>query len=279
MKRLLSLIAVLGMAVPAFAQNPVTQYVSSDDGSIAFLVRYVGSGTSATLQVAQGGDLTFLVAAAAYTGFECPVSGALGGIIDTTNGSCDTVEEVIDTINGNCTGCSSDFRAVAIDALGTDSADDFLTAGATQVTRTDGYPVYFDTSANFAVGEGRALIPCRDDISCFLGGPPNYYLLENPFAGTQTIVNWVQGYSTYGSGTSNFYIYSVKPSNGTDTSETITTLWAEAAGATTVVKQLSQFQYVPLLGKPHEKVIVRITNSAAQTTVNLLASANQQASP
>lgn len=280
MKRLFSLFAVLVLAsVPAFAQSPVNQYVSSDDGSVAMLVRFfpgVSSSDSATMEVAQGGAVTFLVEAAAYTGFECPVSGALGGIIDTTDNDCDTLGEIADTINGTAASFSTGFfRAVIIDGLRTDSADDFLTAGATQVTRTDGLPIYFDTSANFAVGEGRALLPgdCRTDISCFVSNAGS--LIENPFAGTQTVVNWVQGFSTYGSGTSAFNIYSVKPSNKASGSESVTTLWNEAAGATTAVKQLTQFQYVPLLGKPHEKVIVRITNSAAQSAVTLLVSGEQ----
>lgn len=270
------------LATPLVAQErPVSQFSAADDGSVAILVRYVGSDASAdaTMAVVQGGAITFEVDSTAYDGFECPVSGALGGIIDVSDGDCDTVGEVVNTINGNCTGCSSDFRAVIVDALTTDSADDFLADAADQVTRTDGLPIYFDTSANFAVGETRALIPseCRTDISCFI--TPNGGIIENPFAGQQTVVTWVEGYSTYGSGTSILNVYSVKPSNKTDTSETITTMWSEAMGATTANKQFTQFQYVPIYGRANEKVLVRITNSAAQATTRLLVQAHQRPVP
>ena len=276
MRTKLFALALLVFAVPAFAQQPVSKFVSADDTSVAMLVGYYGSGTSATMEVAQGGAITFLVAAAAYTGFECPVSGALGGIIDTTNGACDTVDEVVDIINGS----ASDFRAVAVDALGTDSVDDFLTVGATQVTTTAGVTILFDTSANFAVGEGRALIPdaCRTDISCFVTGAGK--ILENPFGGRQTVIGWIEGLNTYASGTSILKAYSVKASNKrTNTTESVSTLWSEAMGATTANKQFTQFQNTNMLGGYGEKVIVRVTNSAAQSAVTLLVSANQRPIP
>jgi len=53
----LSLIALLLAAVPAFAQEPVNQYVSADDESVAMLVRFFPGSTtsdSATMEVAQG---------------------------------------------------------------------------------------------------------------------------------------------------------------------------------------------------------------------------------
>jgi hypothetical protein len=279
----LAVLAVLLAASFAAAEMPVNQYVSSDDGSIALLVKYypgVSTNTSATVAVVQGTSLTFQVASAAYTGFECPVSGALGGVIDETNGSCDTLGEIADVINATAESFSTGFfRAVIVDGLRTDSADDLLADGGTQVTRADGLPIYFDTSANFAVGETRALLPtgCRDDIACFV--TPAGKLIENPFAGQQTRVQWVEGYSTYGSGTSGLRIYSVKPSQKASGAETVTTLWAEAMGATATNKQFTQFQYVPALGRPNEKVIVRVVNSEAQASVVLLAAGVQSPVP
>ena len=287
MKRLLTLAFVLVTAsfaptltAPVFAQQPVTQYVSADDLSVAMLVRYypgVSTNTSATFADVQGTSLTFQVAAAAYTGFECPVSGALGGIIDETNAACNTMGEIVDVINGTAESFASGFfRAVLVDALRSDSADDLLADGGTQVTRSDGLPVFFDTSANFAVGEGRALLPagCRTNIRCF--ATPQGKLIENPYGGQQTTATWVEGYSTYGAGTSNLNIYSVKASNKAAGAETVTTMWNEAMGATTANKQFTQFQYVPILGRFHEKVVVRITNSSAQATVRLLAAGYQK---
>lgn len=277
---LFAILAVLLATVPVFAQEPVNQYISSDDGSIALLIKYypgVSTNTSATVASTVNTNLTFQVAAAAYTGFECPVSGALGGIIDVTNGDCNTLGEVVDTINGTAASFASGFfRAVIVDGLRSDSSATLLTAGATQVTRSDGLPVYFDTSANFAAGEGRALVTsnCRDDISCWV--TPQGKLIENPFGGTRSKLTWAEGYSTYGSGTSILTIYSVKMSQKPSGAETVTTLWSEAMGATTVNKQFTQFQYVPVIGKPNEKLVVRIVNSAAQATVVMLAAGLQE---
>jgi hypothetical protein len=168
---------------------------------------------------------------------------------------------------------------VIVDGLRSDSADDLLADAGTQVTRTDGLPAYFDTSANFAVGDGVALIPtaCRTDISCFVTSAGR--LIENPFAGQQTVATWVEGLNTYASGTSTLFVYSVKVSNKASGAETSTTMWNEVMGATTANKQFTQFQYVPILGGYHEKVIVRITNSAAQSAVRLLVAANQRPIP
>lgn len=275
----LSLIALLLAAVPAVAQEPVNQYVSADDGSVAMLVRFfpgVSTSDSATMEVAQGGDITFLVETAAYTGFECPVSGDLGGIIDTTNAACNTAGEIVDIINATAASFSTGFfRAVLVDAMRADAVADYLTAGAAETTRIDGLPIYYDTSANFAVGESRALLPgsCRTDISCFVTSAGN--LIENPLAGTRSTLTWVEGVNTYASGTSVLYIYSVKSSNKASGTESVTTLWSEAMGATTVNKQFTQFQNVPVIGRSHEKLIVRVTNSAAQASVVLLAAGNQ----
>lgn len=280
MKRLIfALLASLVLIVPAMAQAPVTQYISADDVSVAFLVKYYGTSTSgsATMQVANGGAITFQVAGAAYTGFECPVAGALGGIIDTTNASCNTLDEVIETINGNCTGCASDFRAVLVDGLTTDASAGLLTAGATQVTTAAGLPAYFDTTDTDNLHEGRALVPgnCQTNIACWVTPAGN--IIENPFGGLQTYVRWVEGYNTYGGGTSLLKIYSVKPSNKIkNTTETITTLWSEAMGATTVNKQFTQFQNIPVYGRPNEKVVVRIFNDNSQSVVVLLADGQQK---
>lgn len=272
--------AIAAFAVPAVAQDPVNQYISADDTSIAMMVKYypgVSSNTSATMANVQDTSITFEVASAAYTGFECPVSGALGGIIVPSDGDCDTLGEIVDSINATAeTFASGFFRAVIVDGLRSDASSDLLADTTEEVTRADGFPIYFDTSANFAVGETRALLPagCRDDISCFV--TPSGKLLENPYASQRTVVNWVEGYSTYASGTSTLQIFSVLPRNKASGSESATTLWSEAMGATTAVKQFTQFQNTPVLGRRNEKVLVRISNSAAQATVIMLVAANRQ---
>lgn len=288
-KLLFGLLFVL-TATAAFSQpypvpSPITnvsQFVTADDAGVAILVKYfpgVSTNTSATMQVANGGAITFQVAGAAYTGMECPVSGALGGIIDTTNASCNTLGEVVDAINSTAESFSTGFfRAVIVDGFRSDdSSTGILTAGATQVTTSTGLPVYWDTSANFALGETRALLPgsCRTDFKCWAS--PAGKLYENPYNAQQTLLSWVEGYNTYASGTSRLYVYSVKASNKALVagSESSTTLWNEAMGATATNKQFTQFQYTPVYGRPNEKVLVRVTNSAAQSSVILSAQARQ----
>ena len=273
-------LAILGLlalgghtaVVSAQAANPfpVAAYVSADDSDVALLVRYVGTATSADVAVDAGtGDLTFRVSAAAYTGFECPIAAPLGGVIDVSNAACDTMGEVVDIINGYCTGCSSDFRAVLVDSMRADSSNDtIVTIGATEVTLIDGLALNIDTSVAFI--ESRALIPERT-MKAFMSPQGRVHL--NPQFGTQGQLFWMEGYSTYGAGTSLMEVYSVKSTNkvGAPGSEGVTTLWSEDAGATTVNKQLTQFQFIKPRARPHEKLIVRITNSAAMATVRLLA--------
>jgi hypothetical protein len=260
------------------AQGTSLSYAITDDTGIAMLVRYVGSNTSATVAVDAGtGDLTFQVGGSAVTTFECPVSGALGGIIDVSNAACDTMGEVVDTINGNCSTCTApgDFRAVLVDSLRSDtSTDAIVTIGATQVTRTDGLQLNIDTSTVFL--DSRALVPNRTNIAGYLGGPPNYPLLENPFGGLQANVRYYSVTSTYGSGTSLVSFVAVKPSNKSAGSETTRNLYGpQAAGATTVAANFD-FLTAPLQARRGEKILARTVNSAAMASTAGFVTGNLQ---
>lgn len=267
-KKILTLAVALAAAALVYAQSvlPVGITVAAVSTDVPILVRYVGSNSSATVAVdAATGDLTFQVGGVAYSGFECPISGGLGGVIDVSDAACNTFEEVVDTINGNCTGCSSDFRAVLLDSLGSDSSiNTLITLGTTQVTTTDGVGLLNDGTTAFYAS--RALLPPElRKIGPYLTGPPYYRLVENPYRGRQAWVRYMDATTTYGSGTSNFKVYSVKARNGTNTTETVTTLSTLAGGATTVFGAITNFVNNPLPGRPDEKVIVRIENSAAMT--------------
>lgn len=273
MKNKILALAFLFVAAPVFAQTPVVpvnQYISADDVASALLIKYIGTGSSAAVASTSTANLTFLLAGSAVTSFECPVAGALGGIIDVTNAACNTLGEVVDIINA-----SADWRAVIVDGLRTDTSALLLTVGSTQATVAKGVRIPQDTSANFAVGETRAMIPagCRADIRCFL--TPAGKLIENPAGGTQTFLNYLIGYSTYGGGGSVLNIYSVKSSNKAAGAEVVTQLWSEAMGATTVAKSFTQFENVPLVSLPHEKMVVRISNDTAQTVVNMVAAGHR----
>ena len=271
-KLILTLALALGLASVGSTQvgNPVSGHVSSDTaGSVAMLIKYVGTATpSATtdVAVAAGGDMTFRVAGVASTTVNsAAVCGAVVGTLDlsTPAGTCDTLGEVVDVINA-----TSDWRAVLVGGLRTDSSDNTITTFAVaSAMRAEGLPLYFDSAVSLTTSI--AMIPdnCKTDIRCFMS--PQGLLKENPNGGTQTDARWIEGYATYAT-TGTFNIYSVKESNKAGTgSSVITTLHTEAAAASGTNKQLTQFQNYPLLGKPHEKVIVRITTTGASSAFNL----------
>lgn len=275
MKKIIALAFALAavVAVVAVAQSSPTPVAASiaDDTGIAMLVRYVGSNTSADVAVDAGtGDLTFRVGGVAVSTFECPVSGGLGGVIDVSNAACNTMGEVVDTINGNCTGCTApgDFRAVLIDSLRSDSSVDALvTISATELTRTDGLQLNIDTSTAFL--DSRALVPNRTNIAGYLGGPPSYKLLENPYGGLgQAFLRYYSITETYGSGTSLISFVSVKPSNKSAGAETVTTLYGPVAGPATTETKNIDFIANPLPARLHEKLVVRTVNSAAMGTTS-----------
>ena len=126
-------LAFLLVAPAAFAQigsaqgNPVPVTLSSDTaGSVAMLVKYVGTSTSATtdVAVAAGGDMTFRIAGAADTAVNTVAQGSLCGAtpgtldLSTPAGTCDTLGEVVDVINA-----SGDWIAVLVDGLRSDLTD------------------------------------------------------------------------------------------------------------------------------------------------------------
>ena len=274
-KLILTLALALGLASVGSTQAgfPVSGHVSSDTaGSVAMLIKYVGSAApSATtdVAVAAGGDMTFRVAGVAAATINTVAAGSLCGAtpgtldLSTPAGTCDTLGEVVDVINA-----SSDWRAVLVSALRTDSSDNTITTFAVaSAMRAEGLPLYFDSGVSLTTSI--AMIPdnCKTDIRCFMS--PQGLLKENPNGGTQTDARWIEGYSTFAT-TGTFNIYSVLEKNKAGVgSSVITTLHSEATGASGTNKQLTQFQNYPLLAKPHEKMIVRITNTGASSAYNL----------
>jgi hypothetical protein len=256
------------VAAPAFAQYPVAGHISSDTaGSVAMLIKYVGTtaGSATTdVAVAANGDMTFRVAGVASTTVNSAAAQTCGAVVGTLDlstpaATCNTLGEVVDVINA-----TSDWRAVLVGALRSDSSDNTLTTFAVAAAqKAEGVALYFDSAVSLTTSI--ALIPesCKTDIRCYMD--PSGKLKENPFGGLQTDVRWVEGYSTFAT-TGTFNIYSVKPRNVAGTgSETATTLWSEVTGASGTNKQLTQFQTVGLRGRPHEKVIVRITDTGASS--------------
>ena len=78
--------------------------------------------------------------------------------------------------------------------------------------------------------------------------------------------------------TGTFQIFSVKVFNQAGvSSEVVTQMWSEVTGATGTNKQLTQFQYFGLLGKPGEKLICRILNTGASSAYFMQAYGVQKA--
>ena len=271
MKKIILTLALVILAASAFAQvaQPVSGNVASDTaGSVALLIKYVGTtaGSATTdVAVAAGGDMTFRVAGVASTTINTAAAGALCGAtpgtldLSTPAATCNTLGEMVDVINA-----SSDWRAVIVSGLRTDSTDDTLTTFAvTAAQKAEGIAVYFDSAVSLTTTI--ALIPesCKTDIRCFIS--PNGSMISNPYAGQQTEVRWVAGFSTFAT-TGNFQVFSVRAFNKAGvSSEVVRTMWQEVTGATGTNKQLTQFQYFGLLGGPSEKILCRILNTGASS--------------
>lgn len=267
-RKILALVAML-FATNVYAQTPIGGNLASDTaGSVAMLVKYVGTSTSATtdVAVAAGGDMTFRVAGAADPAVNTVAAGSLCGAtpgtldLSTPAATCDTLGEVVDVINASGT-----WIAVLVDALPTDLSDNTLfTRSVTSGVVAEGVPLYFDSPVSLHAS--LALLPtgCQTNIRCFT--TPNNKLLENPFGGTQTFLKYLQGQSAFAT-TSTWLCYSVKVSNktpGTSTS-VVTQIFQAATGATGVASVPIGLTGAPIFSKPHEKLIVRILNTGASS--------------
>lgn len=262
--------------------TPVSAALTAISTDTAMFVKYVGTATSATVDVnAATGDLTFQVSAAAADTLECPVSGALGGIIDVSDAACDTLGEVVDAINDSCrVNASNCWRAALVDGMRSDSSNNTLdTLSAAQAGVADGLALKFDTAVLFKLSQ--ALIPASSrTIKTFLGtgtvttGTPTggtavgrgAALIPNPYTGTQTVLFIANATTTYASGTSNFEVWAVRPSVSPGASqkgsETTQLLYSTAGGATTANK-VFDFSQFGLYGLQDAKLLVRVNNSAA----------------
>lgn len=233
-------------------------------GDVLMLVRYVGTQSGKVASADATGDLTFTQGVsgseAASTEFECPVSGALGGVIDVSDTACDTLGEVADIINA-----STSWRAVILDGLRSDSSNNTISVlAATAATSLDGLPLYSDNAVNFT--HTQAVLPVEwRSMKAYLQGNT---LKTDPFAGVRPVLwlwNWK---STYGSGASTGNIISVRATYNPTTfagSETATTMYSTASGATTVSASVD-FTPFGMFGRRNEKMLVRISNTEAMTS-------------
>lgn len=290
--RFLLALSILALVVTAEAQDPwvypgiLARIAAGRPANIVqtavsthvpILIKYIGTNANGgTVAVAAGGSITLSTgpvgSSAVSTATECPISGALGGVIDVTNAACDTWGEVVDAINGKCSTCvTTEWRAVLLDALRSDSSNDTAaTLSEAAANSADGLGLLGDTAVTFDVQ--RAAVPREfRSIKAYLQPGTNVFL-QKPFANYRTVLTKCIETSTYGSGSSTFEIIGdVQTYSLTQPTATETSLWSQAGGATTVATTVD-FQPGNLWSDVGEKVIVRINNSAAMTAPNLTCS-------
>ncbi len=187
MLKLFAVLALLASATVASAQNPVSPVLyqsvtpvsrarAAADIEPALVIKYFppkgqSAFTGTTTVATAATSLAFVVNGAAYSGFEAPVSGALGGVIDMTDASANTLGEVVDVINSTPTTFSTGyFRAAIVAGLRSDVTSTLAfvaDAADTDVTTPGGEVIYWDTSV--LVDRNRSNLDRRDDTEDRLG--------------------------------------------------------------------------------------------------------------
>lgn len=292
MRKMLSILAALVLAASfGSAQSvlsglstvpimPASNAITAVDTTPAMVVKYfpganTTASTSATsVAVEASGDLTFVVNGVAYAGFELPVSGALGGVIDVSDASADTFGEVCDAINSTpVTFATGYFRCALVGVLRSDSSNDTLVADAadTEVTRPIGDLLYIDSSeANvdtvtlFDADLGWQAVGTKKGIS---GNPnDNKVTFVQYFGETITNAGTIGAVSCYGI-TENYQTGGGCNAAGDcgSGSEKVRTIYSEAAAASTVLNS-SLAEFPNGFYAKDEKVMCRIPGDGTDTS-------------
>lgn len=284
MRKLIALAAAALLAVtPAFAELPFTGYKAKGpiagtsttaDDNVALYVKYVGTSSGIpTIQVSAAGDIQFEVDGSVDTTVACPEADD-DGIIDVSDAACNTFTEVVNAINQG----GSNWRAVLVSRLGTDSSDGTLALLAETDTNVKlGAPIYFDNN-NTAVNADNVTVlvyPPQNpaDGSWFFQGPGKD-LNKNPFAGGTSFLSAGTETKTSGGTIGATVIYGVfreyrgNPTSGYDLYEVIRTVWSETGGATATENQFD-FSNFPLVSEAGEAFVVRVSSSTSITAQNV----------
>lgn len=263
--------------------KPVSHVRTAGDTAPALVIKYYpGANTTAstsatTVAVEADGNLTFVVNGVAYAGFELPVSGALGGVIDVSDAEADTLGEIVDAINSTpITFATGYFRAAIAAGLRADdvSAATTLLADAadTEVTRPEGEIVYWDSDG--LDDEEVIMADMSLGARAFLSDKNVY---ANGFAdGQVTFVQYFGEKLTNAGTLSTATCYAVKEKyfqgRGCNAaadcgqgSESVRTIYQEAAGATTVIAT-SLAEFPNGFYGVDEKVFCRVAASGADTS-------------
>jgi hypothetical protein len=270
--------------------EPLGFAVGATDADIALLIERTDA-TAGYVTVSAAGDILLEQGdtSTADANIECDASiaadGSRNGTLDVSVAACDTLGEICDIINSQG---DNEWACVVLDGFRSDTAGPSGTGFILAVSDQDasrsvdgGSKIYWDSSAvwntTIALVEPRLrkIEPYfqlnNDGTKAFFSGGP---FLSNP--GTPYFIS-ANGKSTYGSGTSTFYLYSVafgNPATGytlatSSGAETRTTLYNQTMGATTVQTDLdfAEKMRYGFPGFAGEKLVARIANSEAMTAV------------
>jgi len=255
-------------SVPTPQSKVVSAYYNAADVSPALYVKFVGVETNptaaTTVAVSAGASITFIKDGAAYDGFECPVSGALGGIIDTTNAACDTLGEIVDVINSDI---KKNFVAVIANGLRSDpvqTSGNLLTIGAsTAVKSPTGMPLFWDTSVDD--NENLGLWDINKGILNWMADGSRKLPSASAWADTDsTLIYGLEQFTNAGT-LGALDVYCVVENYAAHT-ETVYTLFEKTAAATTVVGQINELTAVGGWHCQGGKLFVRIDGSGADTS-------------
>lgn len=275
---LTSLVAVLALAGSAQAQTAgvlvqpfkakyVSQIITAADTDVAGYIKYTGNGGVATVAVEADGNLTFTVAGAAYDGFECPVSGALGGVIDVSNAACNTAGEVVDIVNSDTRGY---FKMVLAAALRSDDIDASWLADAadSDVESPTGEVLFYDSSDNDDVQVG--LWDLNQGIQVWLPHGQKK-LTRNPFNDTESVLLYAHEQITNAGTVGNVEIHCTVENyvDGKASSEVDRIVYLEAGAATTVVGKIDEFINAGGLHCQGGKLWMRLLASGADSSATL----------
>ena len=276
-----------GFTVVPLETQAVSAVVSATDTEPILVIRYFqptvpgASAVTSTIASTVNTNLTFTVGGAAYTGFECPVAGGLGGVIDVTNAACNTLGEVVDVINSTpITFSTGYFRAAIVNGLRADASNTILTAGASSdASNPDtGVVLYQDTSAT--TQDSIAMVDYSKLGRVFFNSKG---LAPNPFVGVAGTVLSASSRVTNGGTIGNFTLYGVTRVYGqgkgcvatatcgpnAGSSETARTIYLEAAGATTVRGALDEMMTAGGFRlNPGEFALARRTSDAASSVLS-----------
>ena len=247
----------------------VSSVRTAGDNAPAIYIKYVGddvvpSAGVTTVATVADTSITFVLNGAAYDGFECPVSGALGGVIDTGHADCDTLGETVDAINSDIkknfvafiwAGLRSDVIETTTNLL-SDAADN-------DVLSPEGEIIYWDSSVSD--DEEVAFWEISKGVQVFLQPGQNRVNDKSPFRNSNNVVlfGWEQLTNAGTLSTVNLYCV---VENYADGSEVVNVLHSEPAGATTAYNAINDVTAVGGWQCRGGKVFMRVVASGADTS-------------